>query len=187
MSKAISKPATYADLLAVPEPLIGEILDGELHTQPRPSARHALIASDLGAALIEPFRRGRGGPGGWWIIDEPEIHLGADVLVPDLAGWRRERLPTVPDRPHFDLVPDWVCEILSPSTARKDRVVKLPRYAIHGVRHAWLIDPAGGTLEAYELQEQRWMLSATIGRGDKARIPPFDAVELDLDEFLAAD
>ena len=111
------RPATYDDVLKVPNHLVAEILDGELHVSPRPSPRHAAASSGLGGALWGPFDRGRGGPGGWRILDEPELHLAADVLVPDLAGWRRDRLPTLPEQPYFDLAPDWVCEVISPSTA----------------------------------------------------------------------
>lgn len=184
MGERVKQRATYDDLLAVPEPLVAELLNGELHTQPRPQARHALLASDLGASLIEPFRRGRGGPGGWWIVDEPEVHLGPDVFVPDLAGWRRERLPHFPDAPAIELAPDWVCEILSPSTARKDRTIKLPLYAHYGVAFAWLIDPAAGTLEALQLDGGRWTVLGAFDRDATARIAPFDAVALTLGEFL---
>src|SRR5258706_14438944 len=107
MADAARRRATYADLLAVPENLIGEILEGEIVTQPRPAARHALVSSGLGAEIFGPFHRGRGGPGGWIILDEPELRLHGDVLVPDLAGWRRERVPQLPDVAAFALAPDW--------------------------------------------------------------------------------
>jgi Uma2 family endonuclease len=110
------KPATYADVLAAPDHVVAEILDGELHLSPRPAPRHAAASSGLGGALHGPFDRGRGGPGGWRILDEPELHLGADVVVPDLAGWRRTRLPRLPDEAYFTLAPDWICEVVSPST-----------------------------------------------------------------------
>ncbi len=184
MAEPVSRPASYDDLLAVPEPLVAKILGGELHTHPRPSPRHASIASLIGGSLVNPFWRGRGGPGGWWIIDEPEIHLGEDVLVPGLAGWRRDRLPELPEKPFFELAPDWVCEILSPSTARSDRVVKLPIYASRNVGHVWVIDPASGTLEVYEVSQGSWLLLATYAQAQTARVHPFEAIELRLDDIL---
>src|SRR6187402_3256932 len=127
--------ATYEDLLQVPEHLVGEIVDGELVTSPRPAAAHARASSSLGGELYGPFDRGRGGPGGWIILDEPELHLLGHVLVPDLAGWRRERMPELPDAKAFELAPDWACEVLSPSTAKVDRADKVPIYAQAGVSH----------------------------------------------------
>ncbi len=171
-------PATYADLQAVPDHLVAEILDGELFTSPRPAAPHAHAASTLGMDIGSPFQRGRGGPGGWRILDEPELHLGPHVCVPDLAGWRRERMPVVPDVAAFELAPDWICEVLSPSTRRIDRIRKMPIYAEAGVGHAWLVDPLLRTLEVYRLSDGRW-LSVGSYEGDAAvRAEPFDAVEL---------
>lgn len=179
--------ATYQDVLDAPEHLVAEILHGALYTQPRPAPRHAHAASLLGASLIDPFGRGRGGPGGWLILDEPELHLGGHVLVPDLAGWRRERMPRLPETAWFEQAPDWICEILSPSTAGKDRAIKLPIFGTTGVPFAWLIDPVAATLEAFEHLEDRWTLVGTWERGATARIPPFEATALALDDFLAAD
>ena len=138
-----------------PENLTGEIINGELHTQPRPAGRHGEAGSVLGMHIGSPFRLGNGGPGGWWILDEPEIHFVRDtvVVVPDLAGWRRERMPNIPEGHRFEVVPDWVCEILSPSTGKKDRAKKLPLYARYGVAHAWLVDPLAQTLEALSWHE----------------------------------
>ena len=172
--------ATYEDLLAVPDHLVAEILDGELHTSPRPGPRHAVASSGLGADLGGPFDRGRGGPGGWWILDEPELHFGADVIVPDVAGWRRVHLPEMPAEAYFVLPPDWVCETLSPSTERIDRGKKLAIYARAGVAHLWLINPIAETLEAYRLEQGHWVLMVTHAGDVRARIEPYDAVELEL-------
>ena len=141
------RPATYDDLVKVPDIQVAEIVDGELHASPRPAPRHARAGSLLGAAITGPYDRGLGGPGGWWILDEPELHVGRNVLVPDLAGWRRTRMPRLPDTAFFPLAPDWVCEVLSPSTASLDRAKKLAIYAREGVAHAWIVDPLAGTLE----------------------------------------
>src|SRR3954468_4688276 len=132
------RPATYEDLCALPDHVIGELIAGELIASPRPSIPHSRASSVLSDDLGGPFDRGRGGPGGWWILFEPELHLGADVLVPDLAGWRRERMPVLRNVAYFELAPDWVCEVVSPSTARVDRVRKVPIYAREGVSHLWL-------------------------------------------------
>jgi Uma2 family endonuclease len=174
------RPATYDDLLRLSDHLVGEIVDGELHATPRPTPRHADASSGLGGALRGPFDRGRGGPGGWRILFEPELHFGRDIVVPDLAGWRRERLPRLPDEAFLTLAPDWVCEVLSPATAAFDRVKKLGIYAREGVRHAWLVDPAAQTLEALRLEEGRWTIGATHAGQSAAAIEPFDAIALDL-------
>jgi Uma2 family endonuclease len=159
---------------------VGEIVNGDLHVSPRPASRHALASSRLGADLGGPFDRGRGGPGGWGILDEPELHLGADVLIPDLAGWRRERLPEFPDVPGFTLAPDWVCEVASPSTERLDRAQKMPAYAGYGVPHLWMLNPITRTLEVFRLTEGRWLLLTTHEGEARVRAEPFEAVELDL-------
>ena len=175
---------TYADVLALPEHVVGEILAGELVVSPRPAPPHAAASSGLGALVWAAYHYGSGGPGGWWILDEPELHLDVDpdfpVVVPDLAGWRRERLPALPDEAYFTMPPDWVCEVLSPRSAPRDRAEKLPFYARAGVAHAWLVDPIGQTLEVYRLAEHGWQV-ARIWRGDVAvRAEPFDALELAL-------
>ena len=175
-----TRPATYDDLLAVPSHLVAEILDGELHTSPRPAPRHADAATGLGGALRGPFDRGRGGPGGWRILGEPELHLGRDVVVPDIGGWRRARLPQLPDQAYVDVAPDWICEVLSPSTAAIDRVKKLTIYARVGVGHAWLVDPIDQTLEVLALEGSRWVLVATYAGADVVRAEPFLAIDLDL-------
>jgi Uma2 family endonuclease len=180
VSSRVKKAATYEDLLKVPEPLVAEILDGELYASPRPALPHALCASALGALLGGAFQFGRGGPGGWWILDEPELHLAANVLVPDLTGWRRERLPVVPDAAAMDLSPDWVCEILSPSTERMDRAKKLAIYAREAVGHTWLTNPIARTLEALKSHGDGWLLLATHAADAVVRVEPFEAIELDL-------
>ncbi len=174
--------ATYEDLKAVPAPWVAEIIDGELLTRPRPAMPHALAASSLTGSLMGPFQFGGGGdaPGGWWILLEPELHLGPDVIVPDLAGWRRERMPVVPDVAASELAPDWVCEVVSPSTVRIDRVSKMAIYAREQVGHLWLIDPRAQTLEVYRLEDDRWIVASTHAGGDAVRAEPFDAVPLEL-------
>lgn len=180
MADSVRKPASYEDVLRAPEHVIAQVIDGELHMQPRPGPAHQHAASVLGEELGPPFRRGRGGPGGWGFFDEPELHLGPSILVPDLAGWRRERLPGIDNAPYFTLAPDWVCEILSPSTARLDRVRKLPLYAAAQVRHAWVIDPGARSLEVFRLESERWSLLSTHSENDLVRAEPFDAIELEL-------
>jgi Uma2 family endonuclease len=179
---AIAEPrrATYADLLTVPDLLIGEIIDGELVTQPRPAAPHARAASRLGMEIGVPFDRGKGGPGGWVILYEPELHLHGDALVPDLASWRRERMPELPDEAAFELAPDWVCEVLSASTQRHDRVQKMRIYAREHVGHVWLVDPLAQTLEVYTWGESSWQRSQVAQGAEKIHAAPFDAIELDL-------
>ncbi len=179
---AVLNLSLYEQLLALPEHVTGEILNGGLHTMPRPSGRHGLAESVLNIRIGTPFGFGEGGPGGWRIIIEPEVHFIRDqeVAVPDLAGWRRERMPSVPEGHRFEIVPDWVCEILSPSTTQKDRTVKLPIYARHGVPYVWIVDPLARTLEAFELHEGRWLLIATLKDDDAVSVPPFDAVEFSL-------
>lgn len=178
-------PANYRSIEALPEHLTGELLDGELFVQPRPSGAHALASVWLASDLANPFgKRGGGGPGGWWILPEPELHLAHHVLVPDLAGWRRERMPSPPLDHRFTVVPDWVCEILSPSTARKDRVLKMRIYAQLGVPFCWLLDPLARTLEVLALQgNSLWRLEATFVDAEPVRAVPFDAVELSMTEW----
>lgn len=185
MAEPAERNATYEDLAKVPPHLVAEIMAGRLVTHPRPAPRHALAGSSLGDELVGPFQKGRDGPGGWWIPDEPELHLGADVLVPDIAGWRRERMPTLPETAWFEIAPDWACEILSPSTARDDRVVKMPIYARAGVGHLWLVDPDLRTLEVFVLESGRWVLLES--HRDDARVapPPFGAVEINLGDLWA--
>src|SRR5262245_26262137 len=158
MTEPAKRRATYADLEAVPEHLVAEIIDGELFTHPRPSPRHGAAASALGAKLGQPFQFGENGPGGWIFIVEPELHFGAQVVVPDLAGWRRERLPASPETNYFTVAPDWVCEVLSASTVRRDRTVKMRIYAGAGVGHLWIVDPRQQLLEAFSMMDGRWVV-----------------------------
>ncbi len=174
------RPATYADIEALPEHLTGEIIDGELIVSPRPRPRHAVAEGGIHADLVGPFQRGRGGPGGWWILIEPELHLERQVLVPDIAGWRRERLEVIPETVGIRVAPDWLCEVLSPTTAKIDRRKKLRIYAEQGVEHVWLVDPVERLLEVYRRQGRSWLLVTTFADDDRARIEPFEAVELDL-------
>lgn len=174
------REATYEDLAKVPDHLVAELIDGELHVSPRPGSRHARAASRLAAWLIRYFDEGDGGPGGWWIVFEPELHLGKHALVPDIAGWRRERMPVYPDVAHFDIVPDWVCETVSGPTGGLDRLVKLPLYARYGVKHAWIVDPAMQGLEVYRLVGEHFSLIATHQGDERVRAEPFDACELPL-------
>jgi Uma2 family endonuclease len=181
MADPAKRRATYADILDAPRYMVAEIIEGKLKLNPRPAKPHAAAASALGEELGPPFKRGRGGPGGWIILDEPELHLGADVLVPDLAGWRRERMPVITtDETYFTLAPDWACEVLSPRTAAMDRAQKLPLYAGAEVAHVWLVDPLARTLEVLRRHGSEWIL-AGVHEGDaKVRAQPFDAIELDL-------
>ena len=179
-----SKAATYDEILKLPEGVVGEIVDGELFVSPRPSAKHAVASSRLLSEIDGRFHSGkRGGPGGWWIIMEPELHLNSHVLVPDLAGWRRERMAKVPDSPHFDLVPDWVCEVLSPSNLQLDRVKKVPKYAEVGIKHLWLVDPSARTLEVFRLEKKLWLLIETFANKAKFRAEPFEAIEFHLSDL----
>lgn len=177
------RKATYDDVLAAPENKVAEILDGELFLSPRPATPHANASSVLGGQINDRFHRPPGDPdrpGGWWILFEPELHFGDDVVVPDLAGWRRERMPSIPDAPWIALAPDWLCETLSPPTAAIDRGRKLRIYAREAVRHVWLLDPLARTLEVLELRGEHWLVAAVYAGSEPVRADPFAAIELDL-------
>ncbi len=175
------RQATYDDLLALPPHMIGEILGEDLIVSSRPAAPHARATSVLVGDVVGPFDRGRGGPGGWWIVFEPEMHLGRHVIVPDIAGWRRDRMPVFPSAPFFTLAPDWICEVVSPGSQRIDRVRKLPIYLEHEVAWAWLVDPIARTLEIFERTIDRWTLFGAHGANEVVRAAPFDAIEIELE------
>ncbi len=187
MPDATKRPATYADLEAVPEDLVAEIIFGELMTHPRPSPRHGGTANALGAELTGPFQKGNGGPGGWVFFVEPEVSFGSDILVPDIAAWRRERLSGYPERNYFEVAPDWVCEILSASTEKRDRTLKMRIYAAAGVPHIWLIDPRLQILEAFENEQGRWARLGDWNSDDQVRAVPFDAVSFSLADLWPLD
>jgi Uma2 family endonuclease len=180
MSSPAHRRATYEDVLAAPQHLVAEVIDGELSLQPRPSLPHAAAATALGEELGPPFKRGRGGPGGWLILHEPEVHLGSDIVVPDLGGWRRERLPVVPREAYLGLAPDWVCEVISPSTELRDRTTKLAVYARAKVGHVWLVNPELRLLEVHRLGSEGWIRVDAFRDEQRVRAEPFDAIELDL-------
>ena len=170
----VKRNATYDDLCALPDHMVAEIIDGDLFASPRPASPHALASSMLGAAVIGSFGDEPSGgdlPGGWWILFEPELHFRRDVLVPDLAGWRRERMPTVPDVAGFELAPDWACEVISPSTGEIDRGRKMRVYARERVGHLWIVDPILRTLEVYRLEDGRWIVASKPGLSRSAPSP----------------
>jgi Uma2 family endonuclease len=183
MSDPAKRLATYEELYSIPEDMIGEIVNGELIVTPRPGPRHMNVTTILGEELGPPYRRGRGGPGGWIFLIEVEIKLGEDIVVPDLAGWRKERFPTKTEHNWIPVAPDWVCEVLSPSTFRNDKVRKMPLYACHNVGHIWLIDPGAMTMDAFRLESGRWALLASFSEDDKVRIEPFQEIEIHLGDL----
>ncbi len=178
------RAATYDELRALPEHLVGELIDGALHAHPRPPIQHAASRSNLGADVNGRFGRSRP-PGGWWILDEPELHLGRNVLVPDVAGWRRERLPALPNEAHFTLPPDWVLEVLSPRAASHDRITKANLYARAGVGFLWLLSPLEATLETYRLVDGLWVRTGAFTRGQPVCAMPFEAEVFDGDDWFS--
>lgn len=179
MSVAL-RTATYADLEAVHPHLVAELIDGALVTHPRPAPKHAVAASYMGVTIGQPFGHGSGSPGGWFIIGEPELHFGSDVVVPDMAGWRRERLTALPSTAYFETAPDWVCEVLSPSTEAYDRGPKRRIYAREGVSFFWLLDPRAELLETFVLRDGSWVLAETFSGTDLVSAEPFDAISFPL-------
>jgi Uma2 family endonuclease len=186
MADPARRRATYEDLQKVPSHLVAEISNGELVTSPRPAPPHTQAASSLSGELYAPFHRGRGGPGGWIILNEPELHLREDVLVPDIAGWRRERMPELPKASAFDLAPDWICEVLSPSTASFDRTEKLPIYAREKVAHVWLVDPLLQMLEVLRLDGSGYRLSGAWRGNTVVRCEPFESLAISLSDLWSA-
>ena len=187
MADPAKRQATYADIVAAPPHLVAEIIHGALVTHPRPTPGHGVAATGLGASIAPGYQWGRGGPGGWIFITEPELHLGRDVVVPDLAGWKRERLPKLPETAWIETPPNWICEILSDSTERYDRNAKRAIYAEAGVPYLWLLDPRSKLLEVFQLTAGHWLLSATVGGGDEVRAVPFDAISFPLGDLWPLD
>jgi len=179
---ARARPLPYEQLEALPQGLTGEVLNGQLHTQPRPSGPHLHVGSALGGKVYRRFDEGDGEPGGWWILDEPEIHFVRDieVAVPDIAGWRHGRMPMLPEDHRFEVVPDWICEILSKPTASKDREIKMSIYAQYGVAYAWRVDPREQMLEAYALEAGAWRESGRFTGHEGVAPAPFAAVTIEL-------
>jgi Uma2 family endonuclease len=183
MGGSAKKEASYADVLNAPSNKVAEIIHGELVLSPRPAGPHTVAMTALTEELGPPFKRARGGPGGWIILTEPELHLDRDILVPDLAGWRRETMSTVTNEPYFSIRPDWVCEVLSPSTELYDRAAKVALYGAAGVSHAWLVNPLLHTLEILALSSTapgQWSAIGVHHGGAKVRAQPFQEFELDL-------
>lgn len=184
--KPARRPALYDLILDVPDTKVAEIIDGELIVSPRPALPHANSASailvDVRGSFHGPPGHARG-PGGWWILMEPELHFGDDVIVPDQGGWRRERMPQMPNVAAATLAPDWVCEVVSPSTERIDRSRKMRIYAREGVSWMWLVDPILRTIEVYELIDGSWVVKTVHTSQAPARLAPFDVVELDVTQW----
>lgn len=180
MAARVREGATYEDLINVPENMVAELIEGELYASPRPAGPHTNAASVLTMLLGPPFHIGNGGPGGWWIQAEPECHLGRNVVVPDLAGWRRERMPEIPRNHIYSISPDWVCEVLSHSTAHIDRAKKMPIYARHEVAHAWIVNVEEQYLEVKRLGDDRWVDVGIFAGDEKVRAEPFETIELDM-------
>ena len=184
-SKAVtvSPQATYQDVLDAPPHMVAEIVSGKLYTNPRPAPLYALAKSGLASLIGMPFHFASGGPGGWWIINEPELHLGEDIVVPDITGWRRERIPVFPSGAYCTLASDWVCEVLSPSTRKLDLVGKRAVYAREGVGFLWLVDPDARSLEAFELRGAQWVLIGTLFDDAPVSLPPFEAIRFNLGDL----
>ncbi len=184
MIESVKSNADYADLYSIPENMIGEIIDGELYAMPRPSPRHCNTASSLGIIIGYYYKIGmNGGIGGWWILDKPGIHfsdLKEDIMVPDISGWKKEKMPELPAETYFSVTPDWICEILSPATAAHDRKKKLPKYAKFGVSYFWIVDPANRTVEILKLKNGEYSVSAVYCEDDKMKAEPFTEILIDL-------
>lgn len=185
MNEPAVRVATYADVLASPEHVVAELIEGILHQSPRPRLLHARASSVVGEELGPPFNRGKGGPGGWIVLIEPEIHLGADVVVPDVAGWRRATLPELPDEAFVSVRPDWLCEVASPSTRALDRGKKLGAYERAGVPYVWIIEPLDRFLEVLELDGSSYRIVDRAEGNEPRRLRPFDAIEFDVGALWA--
>ena len=187
MAEPAKRLATYADLEAVPPNLVAELIHGALITHPRPVAGHAGAQNNLSATLTPGYHWGRGGPGGWRFLSEPELHLGAHVLVPDLAGWRVERMPREPRKAQITIPPDWLCEILSDGTEKYDRGAKRAIYAEAGIPFLWLLDPRARLLEVFQLTAGHWLLAATFSNDQEVRALPFEATPFPLTQLWPFD
>lgn len=184
MAEPAKRKAAYEDLFDLPERSTGEIIGGDLWVIPHPSRRHLYAASSLGGELLPAHGLGRGGgPGGWLILDEPEVKFGEDILVPDLAGWKRDRFPSLEETNRISAVPDWVCEVLSPGTFRIDKVKKMPIYAQFFVPYVWLVNPLVRILDAFPLEQGKWLLLPSFSDSDKVRAEPFMETELELENL----
>lgn len=179
MAEPKPRRATYQDILDAPDHKVAELIDGVLVLSPRPAGPHSSVHTTLIGDIEPAFARGRGGPGGWLILAEPELHLDKDVCVPDIAGWRRDHMPNVADS-YFTLAPAWLCEVLSKSTERYDRVEKLRIYARAGVEYVWLVSPHMRALEVLRLHDDVWTTIATYIDDELVRAPPFEAIEIEL-------
>jgi Uma2 family endonuclease len=187
MESAATRGATWEDLLALSEDVRAEVLGGQLLTMPAPLPRHSRAQRSLGRVVGGPYDDddGIGGPGGWWIFVEVDVRFDPHEIVrPDLSGWLRERLPDPGEVRPIDVVPDWVCEVVSPSTASRDRVAKRALYARFGVPYYWLVDPEARAIEALRLVEGRWLELGVFGDGDRVCIEPFEAVEIDVSRLF---
>ncbi len=182
-TEGTSPRATYQDVMDAPPHKVAQIIDGKLYTHSRPAPPHALVYPGLAASIVAPFHYGRDGPGGWWILFEPELHFGEDVVVPDIAGWRRARMPVMPKVAYFTLAPDWVCEVLSPSTRKLDLGGKLAVYARAGVAYHWFVDPDERSLAAYQRVGTEWLLIDEVYEDATVSLPPFEAIEFDLGDL----
>ncbi len=187
MSEPVEKKAVYEDLYSIPEDMTGEIISGELIVTPRPSRKHVYATSRLDKEIGNPYELGRGGPGGWVILVEPEVKLGENTLVPDLAGWKKERFPVKEPHNWISVAPDWVCEMLSPGSWRVDRIDKMPIYAQYGVSYLWLADPVNQTLEVFRLQDGEWVVAGLHKGNAKIRAVPFVEIEINLSDLWLED
>lgn len=183
----IIRDASYQNVVDAPEIMIAELIDGDMYAWPRPGGPHTRVSSALGMDIGTPYDRGHGGPGGWWILFEPELHLDGQVLVPDLAGWRRERMPEIPGDHRFVVPPDWVCEVISPSSEGVDRGKKMRIYAEFSVAWLWLVDPLVRLIQVFTLIDTRWSLTSTFTGEDTVRAEPFPEAAIGLGSIWGPD